>query len=317
MTASKPDPSNSSTLVTLTVFTNPFATGTTNTTGTTTTPADYRNGIPGTELNFGSRVSYSIEGLYTQPATYSTGTINPGTGTTSGTTNTNTNGTTNGGGGTTNGGGGTTNGGGGTTNSGGGTTNSGGGNTNTNGNTSGLTGHGETFQLTGLRTTNTITYIEPVGLGLGNVTSTGPTNVNFTVPATSGANDYILQVSPDAGFNSRVRTYNAPAGTYRVATTTSSVTGINYDPAQLGNSNTISAAFGTAVVFNNINLNADFGGATNLFYRVGARNSQDNGQSGYDNAYVFSNPLAIPAGLGSAIRSSIHEQGGIIHRPRF
>ena len=180
-----------------------------------------------------------------------------------------------------------------------------------------MTGHGETFQLTGLRTTNTITYIEPVGLSLGDVTSTGPTNVNFTVPATSGANDYILQVSPDAGFNSRVRTYNAPAGTYRVATTTSSVTGINYDPAQLGNSKNISAASGTAVVFNNINLNADFGGATNLFYRVGARNSQDNGQSGYDNAYVFSNPLAIPAGLGSAIRSSIHEQGGIIHRPRF
>ena len=296
VTASKPDPSNSSTLVTLTVFTNPFATGTTNTTGTTTTPADYRNGIPGTELNFGSRVSYSIEGLYIQPATYSTGTINPGTGTTSGTTNTNTNGTTNGGGGTTNGGGG---------------------NTNTNGNTSGLTGHGETFQLTGLRTTNTITYIEPVGLGLTNVTSTGPTNVNFTVPATSGANDYILQVSPDAGFNSRVRAYNAPAGAYTVATSTDPITGINNDPAQLRTSNTISAAFGTAVVFNNINLNADFGGATNLFYRVGARNSQDNGQSGYDNAYIFSNPLAIPAGLGSAIRSSIHEKGGGRIRPLF
>ena len=320
VTASKPDPSNSSTLVTLTVFTNPFATGTTNTTGTTTTPSGYRNGIPGTELNFGSRVSYSIEGLYIQPATYSTGTtgtINPGTGTTSGTTNTNTNGTTNGGGGTTNGGGGTTNGGGGTTNGGGGTTNGGGGNTNTNGNTSGLTGHGETFQLTGLRTTNTITYIEPVGLGLTNVTSTGPTNVNFTVPATSGANDYILQVSPDAGFNSRVRAYNAPAGAYTVATSTSQTTGINNDPAQLRTGNTISAAFGTAVVFNNINLNADFGGATNLFYRVGARNSQDNGQSGYDNAYIFSNPLAIPAGLGSAIRSSIHEKGGGRIRPLF
>ena len=302
VTASKPDLLNSSQLDTFTLSTlNIAATAT----GAT---AQYFGGIPGTGLNFGQRVSYRVEGLYIQPATYSTGTttgttgINPGTGVT-GTINTNgTNGTAG-----TNGSTATT---GGTTNTGGNTNTSG--NTNTNTNSGGLQGHQETFQLTSLRNTNTITYIEPTAPAT--ITSTGSANVNVTVPATAGANDYELQISSDPGFGSNVRTYKAPGGAYQVAAT--STAAINANPNQFGVN--VSAATGTAVVFNNINLTTDFPGSASLFYRVGARNSADNGQSNFSNDYIFSNPLPLPTGLnGAALRPSIQQGIEMHHRGRF
>lgn len=295
VTASKPDPSNSSTLVTLTVSTGAI------TTTTTGVAATYINGIPGTGLGFGQRVSYAIEGLYIQPSTLSTGTINPGTGT-NGNNNTNTNGTTNTSGTTT---GGTTSGGT-TSGTGNGTTNTSG---NTNTNTSGTTtsGHDQTFQLTALRNTNTITYIVPVSASNASVTSTGSSNVNVTVPATAGANDYILEISADPGFSNK-KTYSAAAGAYTVPSPQT-------NPNQSGSTN-ISTAAGTAVVFNNINLNTDFPGSTSLFYRVGARNSLDNGQNGFSNPYVYSDPLSL--GLtGASLRSSIRSLDNQRHRSRF
>ena len=244
-------------------------------------------------LGFGQRVSYTVEGLYIQPATFSTGVPNPGTGTTNGNTNTNTSTAT----GTT-----TTT----TTGSSTGTTNTAGTGTSTNTNTSGTTttGHGETFQLTGQRTTNTITYIVPVAPTGNSVTSTGSANVNITVPATAGANDYILQISTDPGFSSNTRTYRAAAGAYNVP---NPQTNPNQEGATAG---TISVAAGNAVVFNNINLTTDFAGSTSLFYRIGARNSADN------SAYVYSDPLSL--GLtGASIRSSISQLDTIQHRKRF
>ncbi|MGI4791688.1 MAG: hypothetical protein ACRYFS_22940 [Janthinobacterium lividum] len=297
VTASKPDPTDSTTLVTLAVST--F--GVTSTTTTTTINTDFIHGIPGTGLGFGSRVSYAIEGLYIQPSTISTGTINPGTGTNGNTTSTSTNTSTSG-----------TSTAGTTTSTTTGTTNTSGTSTNTNTNTSGTTttGHDETFQLTGLRRTNTITYIEPVAVSGAAVTNTGSTNVNVTVPATAGANDYILQISDNPGFNSNVKTYAAAAGAYTVLSPQT-------NPNQSGaTSTTISVAAGTAVVFNNINLNTDFPGSTSLFYRVGARDSADNGQSGYTNNYIFSDPLSL--GLtGASIRSSIRSMNSLPKRGRF
>ncbi len=300
VTASKPDPSNTSNLVTFTLSTLGV------TTATTGAAASYFGGIPGTGLNFGQRVSYAVEGLYIQPATYSTGTttgttgINPGTGAT-GTINTNGTSGTNGSTATT----GTT------TGSTGGTTNTSS-STNTSGNTAGLQGHQETFQLTSLRNTNTITYIEPTAPAT--VTSTGSANVNVTVPVTAGANDYELQISSDPGFGSSTRTYKAPSGAYQIAATSQAA--INANPNQFGVN--VSAATGTAVVFNNINLTTDFPGATALFYRVGARNSADNGQSNFPNDYIFSNPLSLGAGLsGASMRSSIQEGIGLKRRKGF
>jgi hypothetical protein len=316
--ASKPDPSDTTTLITVNVSTFGFVATTTGTATTTTTTGTtgttgvfngaFAGGIPGTGLGFGQRVYYTIEGLYLQPATYSTGNdntgINPGTGSTGNTTgNTSTNTNTNGG--TTNG---TTNG------STGGTTNTSGGNqnTNTNTNTSGTTttGHSATFQLTSLRNTNTITYIVPVAPTASSVTSTGSANVNITVPATAGANDYVLQISSDPGFKSNVKTYHAAAGAYNVP---NPQTNPNQEGATAG---TISVAAGTAVVFNNINLTTDFPGSSNLFYQVGARNSADNGQSNYSNSYVYSDPLSL--GLtGAALRPSIESINALHHRGRF
>jgi len=299
--ATKPDPINSTNATTIDVTTFGLinGTGTAGTAGTAGTTGGlfgaFINGVPGTGLGFGQRVSYSIEGLYLQPATFSTGTgsstgLNPGTGINS---NTNSTGTTNG---TTNGG--TTNGAtGGTTNTSGGNQNS-----NTNTNTSGttITGHSATFQLTSLRTTNTITYIVPVAPTASSVTSTGSANVNVTVPATAGANDYILQISSDPGFQSSVKTFNAAIGAYNVPNPQANP---NQEGATAG---TISVAAGTAVVFNNINLNTLFPGSSSLYYRVGARNSADNGQSNYGNGYVFSDPLLL--GLtGQGLRSAISQ----------
>ena len=297
ITASKPDPSDSAVLVTLSVAT---AAVTTTATGISAT---FVNGIPGTGLGFGQRVSYSVEGLYIQPSTYNTGTStgngtagNPGTGTTNGTlgtTNTATTGT-----GTT---AGTTNG------ATGGTTNTSGTGTNTNTNGTTIQGHGQTFQLTSRRNTNTVTYIVPVAPSGTAVTSTGSANVNITVPATAGANDYVLQISKDPGFGS-YKQYQAAPGAYNVPNPQT-------NPNQEGIGTSISVALGTAVVFNNINLNADFPGSTQLFYRVGARNSADNGQQGYANNYVFSDPLTL--GLnGQTLRSSIQELN-TRKRPRF
>ena len=280
VTASKPDPSDSGTLVTLTGaglgFV--FGTGTTGTNTTTTTTTITANPIPNTGLQFGQRIFYQVEGLYIQPATYNSSgtvtTINPGT---TGNNGQNTNGTS---GGTTNGGG-----------TGGGTTN--GGNTNTGQNTNGTAGtnttttqgHSETFQLTGRRNTNFVTYIEPVHPFGNSVTGTGATNVNVTVPATRGANDYILQISTDPGF-SDAHTYNASPGAYNATLS---------DPTNqgAGSATGISTTNGTAVIFNNINLTTDFPNGTTFFYRVGARNSADNGQSGFTNPYVFSDPLSL------------------------
>lgn len=308
--ATKPDPidNTNATTIDVTTFGLINGTGTAGTAGTAGTTGGFNGsfagGIPGTGLGFGQRVSYSIEGLYLQPATFNTGNgnntgLNPGTGIN---TNTNTSGTTGGTAGTTNG---TTNG------ATGGTTNGNGGTTNTNTAGSPITGHSETFQLTSLRSTNMITYIVPVAPTASSVTSTGSANVNITVPATAGANDYILQISADPSFQSNVRTYHAVIGAYNVP---NPQTNPNQEGATAG---TISVALGTAVVFNNINLNTDFPGSTALFYKVGARNSADNGQSNYGNGYVFSDPL--PLGLtGQSLRSAISQANAFkARRGRF
>lgn len=287
VTAAKPDPSDSGTIISLTGAGLGFIFGTTGTgtagtnTSTTTITAVP---IPGTGLQIGQRVFYQVEGLYIQPATFNSGnsgtTINPGTTGNNG-QNTNNGGQTTGGQAT-----------------GGQAT---GGQNTTGQNTTGTTtqGHQETFQLTGRRSTNFVTYIEPVHPFGNSVTGTGATNVNVTVPATRGANDYILQISTDPGF-SNSRTYTAAPGAYNATLA---------DPTNqgAGSATGISTANGTAVVFNNINLANDFPSGTVFFYRVGARNSADNGQSGFDNPYVFSDPLALnitgaaPAALQSRL----------------
>ena len=157
-----------------------------------------------------------------------------------------------------------------------------------------------------------MTYIEPTAPAT--VTSTGSANVNVTVPVTAGANDYELQISSDPGFGSDIRTYKAVSGAYQVAATSQAT--INANPNQFGVN--VSAATGTAVVFNNINLTTDFPGAAALFYRVGARNSADNGLNNFSNDYIFSNPLSLGAGLsGASLKSSIQQGIGLQHRRGF
>ena len=279
--ASKPDPSDSGTLVTVYGAGVPLAS---TTIPTTTTP------IPGTGLQFGQRIAYSIEGLYIQPATTntgnSTGVINPGT---TGNNGQNTSGNTAG------------------QNTAGQTTAG----QNTNGtNTAGTTyGHSATLQLTGLRRTNYVTYIEPVRPFGNSVTGTGTSNVNVTIPATRGANDYILQIGTDPTF-SNSRTYSAAAGAYNAPLS---------DPTNQGATSAtgLSVANGTAVVFNNINLANDFPNGTAFFYRIGARDASNNNQAGFDNPYVFSDPLTLTiTGISAALLKARLSGPSTIHRPR-
>ena len=231
VTVSKPDPANSSTLNTLTIQTVFNAT------------TGVNAGLTGTGLQFGQRVSYSVEGLYIQPSTYSTGTLNPGT-------------------------------------------NSGGQNTSGQ-NTSGQTGHAQTFQLTGLRPTNTVTYIEPVHPAANAVSGTGASNVNVTVPATRGGDDYVLRISAtDASLRSNYHQYAAAPGAYA------------FSASQL------TPTAGAPVVFNNVNLTTDFPGGIAFFYVIGARDSSNNNQNGFNNPYVFSDPLPLTTagGVTPAIR---------------
>ena len=257
--ASKPDLTDSATLVSVTV------------TGPLSTPTNPTGGLPNTGLQFGQRVSYTVEGLYLQPATFNSGSINPGT-SSGGSTNTNTNGNNNNNGGQNNGGqnnGGQNNGG----------QNNGGQNTSGQ-NTSGTTnGHGQTYQLTGRRNTNSVTLIEPVHPSAGAVQGTGNNNINVSVPATRGADDYIIQVSTNVGFTDAV-TFKSVPGSY--ANTASQFT-----PTQ-----------GSPVVFNNINLTTAFPNGTFFFYRIGARDPANGGDTG-SNPYIFSDPLSLAFSSGA------------------
>ena len=150
-----------------------------------------------------------------------------------------------------------------------------------------------TYQLTGLRPTNSVTLIEPVQPTGNAVTGTGLNNVNVTVPSTAGGNDYILQISTDPGF-SNAQTYAAAPGSYSATPSNPTNQGV-----------TLSTATGTAVVFNNINVTAAFPNGTAFFYRVGARDSSNNGQAGFSNPYIFSDPLTLSvSGITSACAGS-------------
>ncbi len=265
--ASKPTPADSSTLVTVSDIPAAVTAGGVTTQGT----------IPGTGLQFGQRVSYSVEGLYIQPSTFiNSGGINPGTSGNAGSTNTNNNNNNNNNGGQ-----------------------------NNNGSATGTSGHGITYQLTGQRVTNPVTLIEPVH-PLGNsVTGTSLSNVNVTVPSTRGGNDYILQISTDPGF-SNVQTYSAVPGAYNASPTNPTNQGV-----------TLSTATGSAVVFNNINLTTAFPNGTAFFYRVGTRdsaNGTDNNPYIFsDPLALILNGNAGVSGLVRALRSGAAAR----HRSRF
>ena len=264
ISASKPDITDNTQLLTVTASTVGTA-ATTTTTGTITLGAP----IPGTGLNLGQRVFYQVEGLYIQPATTGTGILNPGTNNGSNNTNNNNNNTN---GNNNNNNNNSSN------NNNTGTNNN---NNNTGNNSTGTTfGHDQTYQLTGLRQTNYITLIEPVTPSANAATGTGLNNVNFTIPATRGGTDYVLEIATDPGFANPKR-YAPQAGSYNAPVTNPTNYGI-----------TVSAATGTAVIFNNIDLTTAFPNASQFFYRIGARDLL-NGSSEGDNPYIFNDPLPV------------------------
>ena len=274
--ASKPDLTDNTQLLTV-------AASTVGTAATTTTTGNITIGQPiaGTGLTFGQRVFYSVEGLYIQPATTGTGTLNPGTNNgnnTNNNNNNNTNGNNNNNSSNNNNTG---------TNSNNNNTN----NSNNNNNTSGF-GHDQTYQLTGLRNTNYVTLIEPVTPAADAANSTGLNNVNFTIPATRGGTDYVLEISTDPGF-ANARRYKPQPGSYTAPASNPTNFGVK-----------ISTQSNTVVIFNNINLTTDFPNGTQFFYRVGARDIL-NGSSEGDNPYIFNDPLPVILDRSGADRAAL------------
>lgn len=219
--------------------------------------------LPGTGIqHVGDRFQYLIEALYVQPATNGGGTLNPGNNNNSGG---NTNNNNNNNGGNTNGG-------------------------NTNGGGTGSGGHGTLYQLTGLSPTNFVTYLEPVIFTsasatstLGSfATSTGPDNVVVSVPSTRSADDYILELSQSAGFEKKAVLTPDTTGPYSADVTA----------PRRGNPVTWFIRTGGK----SKTLPELFPGATQIFARIGARDSR-NGTANDKNPYVYSDPVAVPSGL--------------------
>lgn len=164
-----------------------------------------------------------------------------------------------------------------------------GGNTSAGAATGGTTGGGtstttgtivvQAFYTTGRSPTNFVTYIEPPLVSQNSFNGTGPSNVNFSIPSTRGANDYALQISADPLFHTGVKTFgptNAPIPGSASQT----------DPRQ-GN---------TLIFFTNKDLRIDFPGQTSLYARVGARDTSNGGDQG-SNPYIFSDPIQVPTFL--------------------
>ena len=124
-----------------------------------------------------------------------------------------------------------------------------------------------------------MTLIEPVQPAANAVAGTGVNNINVSVPATRGADDYILQVSTNPSFSDAV-SFKSVSGSYANTATPS-------NPTQ-----------GAPVIFNNINLTTTFPNGTIFFYRIGARDPANGGDTG-SNPYVFSDPLPLAASSGN------------------
>jgi hypothetical protein len=142
-------------------------------------------------------------------------------------------------------------------------------------------------QLTGLTATNFVTYVEPVLLSADSTqtyysfaASTSPDNVVVNVASTRGANDYILEIATDPGFGQRVRLTPDTSGPYVAA------------PATPRSGNPVIWYLQTGT--RNESLRQRFPNATQLFARVGARDSS-NGPSETTNPYILSDPVQIPS----------------------
>lgn len=301
ITASKPNITDSTQLLTVTASTVVAA-------ATTTGIVTLGQPLPGTGLNLGQRVFYQVEGLYIQPATTGTGILNPGTNGNNNGGNNNNNNNNGGNNNNNNNNGGNNNNN--NNNNGGNNNNNNGGNNGNNNNTGTSFGHQQTYQLTGLRQTNYITLIEPVTPSANAATGTGLNNVNFTIPATRGGTDYVLEISTDPGFANPKR-YAPQAGSYNAPITNPTNFGI-----------TVSAATGTAVIFNNIDLTTAFPNASQFFYRIGARDLLNGGSEG-DNPYIFNDPLPVNLNGGATstitalLSGNARRQTQQRQRPRF
>ncbi len=172
----------------------------------------------------------------------------------------------------------------GTTNSG--TTSSG--TTNSGGTTNSTTGPTivTDYFLTGRSQTNYVTYLDPVdfqattGTG-GQFNGSGPDSLVISVPSTRGADTYVLDISTDPGFGSGVRELTPDSTGPYTATVNAPRAG---NPVQ----------FFLQTGSRSGSLRQLFPNATQLFARIGARDSR-NGPSTGLNPYIYSDPVAVPA----------------------
>ncbi|BDI28312.1 hypothetical protein CCAX7_003630 [Capsulimonas corticalis] len=162
-----------------------------------------------------------------------------------------------------------------------------GGTTGTTGSTGTTTGTTTAthFYLTPQQTTNSVTYLQPPVLIQDgtNFTGTAPNRVFVTLNSTYGASDYILEISTSATFGSKktYRPYNPGAINIFSGSQVSPQSGL---PFSFFNPST------------GLNLQTEFPGAAQLFYRVGVRDGR-NGTDSDTNPYLYTDPVAVPQSL--------------------
>lgn len=137
------------------------------------------------------------------------------------------------------------------------------------------------YHLSPQVTTNYVTYLQPADLESEDFNVTNPNAVQLSIPATLGADDYTLQVTPDASDFNLGKSYSP------------------YDPSliQAQSATQQNPREGNQFAFFNpstgYNLAGDFQGINTLFARVGVRDSR-NGTNSATNPYIFSGVAIIP-----------------------
>jgi hypothetical protein len=137
-----------------------------------------------------------------------------------------------------------------------------------------------------------VTFIEPALLQTSSfATSTSAQHFKVVVPATLGANQYRLEMSTDPLFGSSKIIQTTGFTPLQAISKT--------DPRQANALQANLVPPGNLMAFADIDLTKQFPGATQLFVRVGARDSRNGGGERL-NPYVNSDIVQVPDGFLSS-----------------
>ena len=139
------------------------------------------------------------------------------------------------------------------------------------------------MRLTAKSAVNGVTYLQPVMLSSSSFTGVSPTRVWLTLRATLSADDYVLELSPDASFATKKTLTPFNAGLIQVSAASQYVPRLGpdfpfFDPT------------------NGFDMSSVFPGAAAIYARAGVRDSR-NGLDIAKNPYLYSETVQVPIQL--------------------